>query len=152
MVEEITLSPMTLQDLEAVHAVERTSFMTPWSMRAFVSELTENAYADYIVARTADGQVVGYAGQWIVLDEAHVTNIAVHQNHRGRGIGERLLLELMARAKARGARRMTLEVRRSNLPAQQLYLKLGFVARGVRKGYYTDTREDAIVMWRDRLP
>lgn len=151
MVEEITLTPMTLQDLEAVHAVERTSFMTPWSMRAFVSELTENAYADYIVARTGDGAVVGYAGQWIVLDEAHVTNIAVHQSHRGRGIGERLLLELMSRGSARGARRMTLEVRRSNLPAQQLYLKLGFVARGVRKGYYTDTREDAIVMWRDRL-
>ncbi len=150
MVEEVAFQPMMVDDIEGVHAVERTSFATPWSKQAFLGELTENAYADYIVAKVGV-RVVGYAGMWVILDEAHVTNIAVHQSFRGRKIGEHLLLELMARAKDRGAKRMTLEVRRSNLVAQQLYLKLGFQAKGVRKGYYTDTREDAIVMWREQI-
>lgn len=150
MVFEVSLERMTLNDLDGVMAVEHTAFVTPWSRRAFVTELTENAYAQYIVAKM-DGEVVGYAGMWLILDEAHVTNIAVHSRHRGKGIGERLMLELIAIAKANGCRRMTLEVRRSNLPAQQLYAKLGFEARGVRRGYYTDTREDAIVMWKDAL-
>ncbi len=150
MVFEVSLERMTLDDLDGVMTVEQTAFVTPWSRRAFVTELTENAYSYYLVAKL-DGQVVGYGGMWLILDEAHVTNIAVHSRHRGKGIGERLMLELMAAAKAHGCRRMTLEVRRSNLPAQNLYMKLGFEARGVRKGYYTDTREDAIVMWKDAL-
>lgn len=150
LVEEVAVTPMTVADLPGVRAVEQQSFLTPWSEQAFLSELTENAFADYIVARSGP-YIVGYAGMWLILDEAHVTNVAVHPQHRGRKIGERLMMELMVRAKYRGARRMTLEVRRSNLVAQQLYLKLGFVARGVRKGYYTDTNEDAIVMWRDPL-
>lgn len=150
MVFELSFESMTLEDLDGVMAVEHTAFVTPWSRRAFVTELTENSYAYYIVAKV-DREVVGYAGMWIIIDEAHVTNIAVHSRYRGNGIGERLMLELMAAARVRGCQRMTLEVRRSNLPAQQLYVKLGFVARGVRKGYYTDTREDAIIMWKDRL-
>lgn len=150
MVFEVSLERMTLDDLDGVMAVEHTAFVTPWSRRAFVTELTENAYAYYLVAKI-DGEVAGYAGMWLILDEAHITNIAVHSRRRGQGIGERLMLELMASAKAHGCRRMTLEVRRSNYPAQQLYAKLGFEPRGVRRGYYTDTREDAIVMWKDSL-
>lgn len=150
MEAEITIEPMTLADVEGVWVVEQTSFVTPWSKMAFISELTENAHADYIVAK-CDGQVVGYAGMWLVLDEAHITNIAVHSKFRGRKIGQTLLQALLERAKLRGARRATLEVRRSNMVAQQLYLKLGFTPRGVRRGYYSDTREDAIVMWKERL-
>ncbi|MHB9144906.1 MAG: ribosomal protein S18-alanine N-acetyltransferase [Symbiobacteriia bacterium] len=150
MVFEVSFERMSLDDLDGVMAVEHTAFVTPWSRRAFVTELTENAYAYYIVARV-DGAVAGYGGMWLIIDEAHVTNIAVHSHYRGQGIGERLMLELIAGAKERGCLRMTLEVRRSNQPAQQLYSKLGFEPRGVRRGYYTDTREDAIVMWKDHL-
>jgi len=144
---EPCLREMTVDDLADVHEVERLSFPTPWSTNAFLRELTENIYADYIVAAVR-GRVIGYAGMWVVIDEAHVTNIAVHPEFRGRGIGERLLCELFVRAKARGARRMTLEVRPSNEVARHLYEKHGFVARGLRKGYYSDTGEDAIIMWK----
>lgn len=149
-VGEIYISEMSLADLEEVLEVEHTSFLSPWSKRAFFSELTENLYADYVVARI-DDQVVGYAGMWLILDEAHITNIAVHKDYRGQGIGERLLQEIFVRARARGARRMTLEVRVSNMVARHLYEKMGFVPRGVRKGYYADTKEDAIIMWKEDL-
>lgn len=145
--DEPRLRDMTVDDLAEVHEVERLSFPTPWSTNAFLRELTENIYADYIVA-AVKGRVIGYAGMWVVIDEAHVTNIAVHPEYRGRGIGEQLLSELFVRAKARGARRMTLEVRPSNAVARHLYEKHGFVARGLRKGYYSDTGEDAIIMWK----
>ncbi|HHY94187.1 MAG TPA: ribosomal protein S18-alanine N-acetyltransferase [Firmicutes bacterium] len=141
---------MTLADLDGVMAVEEVSYPTPWSRRAFIGELTENVHAHYIVARNG-WQVVGYAGMWVILDEAHVTNIAVHPDWRRCGLGERLLRELIARARARGATRVTLEVRKSNFPAQHLYTKMGFVPRGIRRGYYSDTHEDAIIMWLDDL-
>lgn len=146
-VSEVYLRDMTVDDLAGVHEVERLSFKTPWSTNAFLRELTENIYADYIVAASGD-RIVGYAGMWIVIDEAHVTNVAVHPDFRGRHIGERMMLELFARAKARGAHRMTLEVRTSNDIAKHLYEKHGFVARGLRKNYYSDTGEDAIIMWK----
>jgi len=88
---------------------------------------------------------------WLILDEAHVTNVAVDPDFRGHGFGEQMMRGLMAHALAHGARRMTLEVRRSNVVAQHLYRKLGFVQLGVRKGYYTDTHEDAFIMWKDPL-
>ena len=141
---------MRPDDLPAVQQIELRSFPTPWSSRAFLAELTENLYAHYIVA-VSEERPVGYAGMWIVLDEAHITNIAVEPRLRGRRVGERLLRELILLAAELGAQRMTLEVRRSNLVAQSLYRKLGFVNRGLRKGYYTDTHEDAIIMWLEEL-
>jgi ribosomal-protein-alanine N-acetyltransferase len=144
---EIYLRHMTVDDLGGVHEVERLSFKTPWSTNAFLRELTENIYADYIVAMCGE-RVVGYAGMWIVIDEAHVTNIAVHPEFRGRKIGERLLTTMFERAKLRGALRMTLEVRPSNDVAKSLYGKHGFLAKGLRKNYYSDTGEDAVIMWK----
>lgn len=139
---------MTLEDIPAVAQIERESFATPWSPDAFYTELTKNLFAHYFVLEQ-DEQVVGYAGMWVLLDEAHVTNIALREAFRGRGLGERLLREMMAVAWQRGAKRMTLEVRVSNERAQRLYRKLGFEPSGVRPGYYTDNGEDALIMWAD---
>lgn len=141
---------MTLKDLDDVMAIEVISYPTPWSRRAFESELTENDYAHYYVARQ-EGEIIGYVGMWVILNESHITNIAVHPDHRRQGVGRKLLETMFEEAKEKGANKMTLEVRISNLPAQDLYKKLGFVARGIRKGYYTDLNEDAIVMWKDDL-
>jgi ribosomal-protein-alanine N-acetyltransferase len=94
-----------------------------------------------------NGQVAGYCGFWLILDEAHITNIAVHPEFRGKGYGKRLLQYVMERARRLGALKMTLEVRVSNHVAQSLYEKMGFVRSGVRKGYYTDNKEDALIMW-----
>lgn len=148
---EIAISPMTPADLDGVMEVERLSFLTPWSREAFRSELMQS-YTVYLVARDA-GRVVGYGGMHVVWEDAHVTNIAVHPLLRGRGLALRMMQELILRATARGANRMTLEVRASNTPAQSLYQKLGFITRkgAVRKGYYTDTGEDAILMWKEPL-
>jgi ribosomal-protein-alanine N-acetyltransferase len=143
---------MQASHLDQVLQIERVSFPTPWSRQAFLSELYHNDFAHYYVY-LLDGLVVGYAGMWVILDEAHVTNVAVHPQYRGKQVGEKLLHHLLGEAAARGAGRITLEVRPSNQPAQHLYQKLGFKPVGVRKGYYTDTHEDAIIMWRrlDRL-
>lgn len=147
---EVSFTEMTCDHLDEVLAIEQASFPTPWSRYAFTYELQENEFAHYIVA-LVQGRVVGYAGMWIVLDEAHVTNVAVHPEFRRRRIGRRLMQELMRRAALLGARRMTLEVRTSNRAARRLYAALGFVERGRRRGYYTDTNEDAVVMWKDSL-
>lgn len=150
MDDGIVVDTMTTADLAQVVEIERRSFPTPWSRYAFLSELTQNVYAHYVVARRG-GRVLGYAGMWCILDEAHVTNIAVHPDHRGQGLGDRLLTALEERARARGVRRMTLEVRPSNTVAQALYRRHGFVARGRRRGYYSDTHEDALIMWKEDL-
>jgi ribosomal-protein-alanine N-acetyltransferase len=146
--QPFVITEMELRHIPGVLEIERRSFPTPWSERAFVSELTQNAYAHYIVALRG-GRVVGYGGMWLILDEAHVTNIAVHPQERRQGLGRRLLQELERRAQAHGCQRMTLEVRPSNVVAQHLYRSMGFVVRGLRPGYYTDTHEDAIIMWKE---
>jgi ribosomal-protein-alanine N-acetyltransferase len=149
--QEIVIFPMTPSDLDGVMEVEQLSFLTPWSREAFASELMQT-YTIYLVAKE-DNRVIAYGGMHVVWEDSHVTNIAVHPLYRGRGLGERMMNELIARASARGANRMTLEVRASNEPAQELYRKLGFITRpgSVRKRYYSDTGEDAIVMWKDPL-
>ncbi|MGB9662448.1 MAG: ribosomal protein S18-alanine N-acetyltransferase [Moorellaceae bacterium] len=138
---------MTNRHLDEVLEIERASFPTPWPRSSFLNELYANDCAYYYVG-LHEGKVIGYAGMWIILDEAHVTNIAVHPHFRGRGLGGLLLEVLMQEAIALGADRMTLEVRVSNLTAQHLYERLGFVRAGIRKGYYHDTQEDAIIMWK----
>jgi ribosomal-protein-alanine N-acetyltransferase len=137
---------MEPEHLDAVMAIENVSFPIPWRREAFLFEILLNETADYVVALYRD-QVVGYGGMWLVLDEAHITNIAVHPDCRGRGIGRRILQELIKRAALRGATKMTLEVRPSNLIARKLYRDLGFEEKGVRKRYYQDNHEDAIIMW-----
>ncbi|AAM23813.1 Acetyltransferases [Caldanaerobacter subterraneus subsp. tengcongensis MB4] len=144
---EVIIRPMTEDDIDEVMEIEKLSFTTPWSREAFVGEVTKNSCARYIVAEV-DKKVVGYAGFWVVLDEGHITNIAVHPEYRGKGIGSRLMEGLIDLAKKNGITSMTLEVRESNLVAQNLYKKFGFKVLGRREGYYQDNNEDAIVMWK----
>jgi len=106
----------------------------------------ENDFAFYLVALQGE-KVVGYGGMWIVLDEAHITNVAVHPELRGRGVGRALMMELLSRAVVLGAPGITLEVRVSNQVARNLYKSLGFVEKGMRRKYYSDNNEDAIIMW-----
>jgi [ribosomal protein S18]-alanine N-acetyltransferase len=140
--------PMRVEDINTICEIEKEAFPTPWTAGAFHNELTNNQFAFYLVMEL-EGRIAGYAGMWIIMDEAHITNIAVRSPYRGRKLGERLLTELRGKARRQGARRMTLEVRVTNRVAQNLYEKLGFRSVGVRKGYYTDNNEDALIMWAD---
>lgn len=147
---EIRFRLATFEDVDAILEVETASFTVPWSRQAFCGELDDNAYARYILAEL-DGKVIGYAGVWIIFDEGHVTNIAIHPDYRGYHYGEQIVRHLIELVRNCGAVKMTLEVRASNLIAQSLYKKLGFKAQGRRKGYYSDNKEDAIIMWKDEL-
>lgn len=153
MMKQITrveIAPMTAQDIPAILEIERRSFATPWPREAYTHELDHNRTAVYLVARQ-DEAAVGYAGMWVVMDEAHITTIAVDPPLRGLGIGERLLIGLIDRAIERGARWIQLEVRQSNMVAQRLYHKYGFREVGIRRHYYSDNGEDAVVMWTGNL-
>lgn len=146
MNKQITLRKMVEEDIDQILVIEKESFATPWSRESFENELTKNRFALYLVLE--DEEVIfGYCGVWIIVDEAHVTNIALLPNYRGKKLGETLLTEIMKVAKEKGAKTMTLEVRVSNHVAQSLYRKLGFLDGGIRKNYYTDNQEDALVMW-----
>ena len=147
---EITVGLMTLDDIDAVAAIEAATFRTPWSKNAFYREVTDNACARYVVLRE-DGVAVAYAGVWFVLDEGHITNIAVREDRRGIGYGERVTRAMIQLAADSGMRWMTLEVRRSNEAAIHLYHKLGFIDVGYRKRYYENT-EDALIMALEELP
>lgn len=138
-------------DLDEAMAIECLSYLTPWSRSAFDREIADNMTAEYIVAEAPSGSICGYAGMWVLMDEGHITNIAVHPDFRRQGIGTALLCEMARRGRARGVDKLTLEVRPSNAAAQNLYSQLGFVARGRRKRYYSDTGEDAIIMWLDDI-
>lgn len=145
------IEEMQEKHLDQIVAIEKTSFPTPWNRHHLNSELYDNDFAHYYVAVVGE-MVAGYAGMWVILDEAHITNIAVHPDYRGLKLGRALLTELERRAPGYGVERMTLEVRPSNREAQSLYRRAGFAPVGLRKGYYTDTREDAIIMWKDLVP
>ena len=142
---KLVVAPMAIDDLPAVHEIERASFTTPWPAHAYRTELETNRLAHYVVIR-AGGQVIGFAGMWIMVDEAHITTFAVAPAWRRHHIGERLLLALFDTALARGAHEATLEVRLSNLPARRLYEKYGFRPVGIRPRYYSDDNEDALIM------
>lgn len=144
--EDVLIRPMTIADIPAVIAIEQTSFGEPWSAQAFEQELKENMLAKYIIVEL-EGNIVGYGGLWIIVDEAHVTNIAIHPSYRQQGMGSLLMKKLQHTAVYFGAKRMTLEVRVSNEVAQHLYERYGFVGAGIREGYYTDNNEDALIMW-----
>ena len=148
---ETVIRRMTLADVDGVHAIEEATFPRPWTREDFVKEMTQNACARYLVAEQA-GEIVGFAGAWIVLDEAHITNIAVTRTQRGQGIGKALTQGLLQYAANLGVVYATLEVRRSNTVAQGLYKGLGFVYVGLRKRYYEDNGEDAFIFCCDHMP
>ena len=147
---DVIIRRMTMADVDGVAAVEAATFPTPWSRDAFASEM-KNVAARYLVAEK-DGVIIGYAGAWIIIDESHITNIAVLSDHRGQGIGRRLTESLMQYLSNLGAAYATLEVRKSNEVAQNLYKSLGFIKLGVRKRYYEDNGEDALIMVCDHMP
>ncbi len=142
---KVVIQPMQAEDLPAVHAIERASFATPWPAYAYRSELETNRLAHYSVAWVG-GRIVGFAGMWLMLDEAHVTTFAVDPAWRRQRVGEHLLLALLDEAIRLGAREATLEVRLSNLGARRLYEKYGFQPVGLRPHYYSDDGEDALIM------
>ena len=150
MASEYIIRRMTMADVDGVAAVEAVTFPTPWSRDAFASEM-KNAAARYLVAEK-DGRIIGYAGAWIIIDESHITNIAVLKEERGQGIGRALTAGLMQYLSNLGAAYATLEVRKSNTVAQNLYVSLGFIKLGVRKRYYEDNGEDALIMVCDHMP
>ena len=141
----IELTKMRRRHLRKVLAIEARVYPRPWSASLFLSEMAQRTTRSYMVARH-DGEVVGYAGMMITGLEAHITNIAVDPDWHGRKVGSRLLLKLITEALARGAHVISLEVRVTNTAAQAMYAKFGFSVVDVRKGYYIETREDALVM------
>lgn len=146
----IRIRPMRLPDIEHVSRLERRCYTLPWSSSAYATEVgNPNAY--YTVAVDEADTVLGYAGMWVIMDELHITTIAVDPGRRGLKIGERLLLDLMEVGMARGAERATLEVREHNAAAHSLYLKYGFGDVAQRKKYYSDNNENAIIMWANNL-
>ena len=148
---DIIIRRMTADDLDAVVAIERASFARPWTRADYEGELTRNAAARYLVAEK-DGEVAGFAGAWIILDESHITNIAVAEPYRRQGIGAAVTRALLQYLSNLGAAYATLEVRESNLAARHMYERLGFIRVGRRKRYYEDNGEDAFLMVCDRMP
>ena len=146
----VVIEDMTVDDIQGVLGVERASFPVPWPANAFKHELTQNKNARYVVARDGE-KIVAYAGLWLMVDEAHITTFAVHPDARRQRIGERLLQRLFEIAHEMKAEWLTLEVRASNLAAQKLYEKYGFRRAGVRRRYYSDNNEDALIMWTERI-
>ena len=148
---DLIIRRMCLEDCPQVHGIEEQVFPTPWSLRDFEKEMIVNRCARYLVAEE-DGKIVGFAGAWMILEESHMTNIAVLPEYRGRGVGRRLMEALMQYAANLGVSYMTLEVRAGNKKAQALYTSLGFIRVSVRKKYYEDNGEDGYLMVADRLP
>lgn len=143
---EVHVLPMRRRHLRAVLRIEELVNPRPWSLSLFLSELRYTESRVYLVARSGLS-VVGYAGLMLVAGDGHITNVGVDPERRREGIATRLLVELARRALAEGAEALTLEVRASNEAAQALYRRFGFVPAGVRKNYYSDSNEDALIMW-----
>ena len=145
MMRAPALAPLTVADLDEVAVIEKISFTAPWPTSAYTTELTTNRLARYVGARI-DGVLVGFGGIWLMVDEAHITTMAVLPTNRRTGVATILLLELLQEARRGGARVATLDVRVSNVDAQSLYRSFGFAEVGRRIRYYDDNGEDALVM------
>ncbi len=143
----VSYRKMTVADIDGVLKIEEEAFSLPWTKDAFFQEMTTNLHAYYVVAVKGEQQIVGFCGMWLVMDESHITNVAVTEHVKGQGIGEGLMREAIRVAREHEVVLMTLEVRVSNTIAQKLYRKLDFQNGGIRRGYYTDNQEDALVMW-----
>ncbi len=143
---QYTIRKMKKEDIEEVYQIECQSFSAPWTKESLYYELEQNLFAKYIVVEL-ENQVIGYCGLWVIMDDAQITNIAVHPKFRGQKIGEALLRFAIQLSREMNAKKLSLEVRISNHIAQSLYKKVGFEPGGIRKRYYTDNQEDALVMW-----
>jgi ribosomal-protein-alanine N-acetyltransferase len=146
----LDITAMQDGDIPAVLEIETVSFVSTWPPNAFMNELHDNKLAHYFVGRL-DGRIVAYGGIWVILEDSHVTTIAVHPDLRGQRLGEEMLIHLLDEAIARSASWITLEVRESNDVAQRLYRKYGFTVVSTRRGYYSDNNESALVMWAGNL-
>jgi ribosomal-protein-alanine N-acetyltransferase len=146
----LEISKMVLDDIPAVLVIEELSFQSSWPPNAFVNEVRDNKLAHYFVGRL-DGKIVAYGGIWVILEDSHVTTIAVHPDQRGQRLGEEILVHLLDEAIDRDASWITLEVRETNDVAQKLYRKYGFTVVSTRRGYYSDNNESALVMWAGNL-
>lgn len=147
-INDLNITQTEIDDIEDIISIERLSFRIPWTKNAFIQEIKNNKLALYISAKIGN-KVVGYAGMWIILDEAHITNIVVHPEFRRVKIGSKLLEKLINISKEKGITKMTLEVKKRNKVARHLYKKYGFEEAGIRKEYYPDDGDDAVIMWRE---
>jgi [ribosomal protein S18]-alanine N-acetyltransferase len=143
---ELTIRKMELDDISQVMLVEISSFTSPWTDEIFEQELLENQHAHYYVLEI-EKKIIGYVGMWIIIDDAQITNIAILPGYRGQKLGEKLFRFALQKAVTLGVIRLSLEVRVTNIVAQKMYRKFGLVPGGIRKNYYMDNQEDAIVMW-----
>ena len=146
------IEPLTSPDqIDDVLEIEHASFTNPWTREMYLAELENRGVSFCFLARNDKGEAVGFCSFWRVLDELHINNLAVRPDSRRAGIGTALLTHVLREGARLGARRATLEVRRSNNAARLLYERFGFAVAGVRRGYYTKPLEDALVLWRDGL-
>lgn len=143
----IEIIPMILEHINEIAELEKICFYTPWTKADFIKEINENKFAIYLVAKS-ENKIIGYAGMWHILDEGHITNIAVLPENRRLKVGSKLVTGLIDIAITKSITALTLEVKISNLAAQRLYTGFGFKPEGIRKKYYSDTGEDAVIMWK----
>ena len=146
---DLVVRSMETFDIDDVFEIEKECFITPWSKESFRNEIENNNLAYYIVA-VFQNSIAGYMGIWTIIDEGHITNVAVGKNYRKKGIGKFLVSSMIAACEEKGVTSFTLEVRKSNYEAISLYEKMGFSISGVRSNYYKDTHEDALIMWRSK--
>ena len=149
--EKIIVEKMTLAHLDAVHTIEERSFSAPWSKASIRQDLTKNNQSHYYVA-ICEEKVIGYAGMWHIINEGHINNIAVDEPYRRKGVGAMLMDRIIQTAYLLDMIALTLEVRMGNDAAMGLYNKYGFKVQGIRKNYYSETKEDAVIMWKTLLP
>ena len=148
----MTIEPLSASsDLDAVLAIEAASFTRPWTRDMYLAELENEGVSFCYLARDSVRGVLGFCSFWRVLDEMHINNLAVDPPYRRQGIGTALLTFVMKEGARLGARRASLEVRRSNDVARQMYERFGFMPAGVRRAYYTNPVEDALVLWSEKL-
>lgn len=146
MNDQIEIREMKLEDLDEIMRIERELFSSQWPRSIFRSELTENPYAYYYIMKF-NKKIIGYAGIWLMREGAQVTNIAISPKYQGKSLGKKLFSFIFQKAINEGCESLSLEVRKSNEIAQNMYRQFGLVPAGIRKEYYTDNREDAIIMW-----
>jgi ribosomal-protein-alanine N-acetyltransferase len=142
----LDIRKMLESDVDAVAALEAKVFTLPWSRALILKDIKENKSARFFTAKV-DGVLTGYTGFWLLQDEMNIVNVAVHPEHRQKGVGKALLTHILAEGLREGAKIATLDVREGNVAARKLYESAGFIMIAVRKKYYTDNQENALVMW-----
>jgi len=147
--EDVVIRQMKLEDIPGIIDIEVQCFPIPWTHHAFRLEM-RNKLAVYQVAAVGR-KIAAYGGMWLIIDEAHITNVAVHPQYQRQGFGRKIMEALIDEARQRSIQQMTLEVRKSNEAAIRLYKRMGFLVSGIRPGYYQDNGEDAIIMWKELL-